>query len=334
VCALAVADPGVTCVVAIDRRPLTGLAAGVEGHLLDIASADLKPLFEGATAVVHLAQSDQSDQVDGEVGGSTAGDGRLAQRVLEAAAAVDARHVVLLSSAAAYGAWANNPLPLTEEAPLRPNPGVAFASEKAELERAAADWRDDHPGATVAVLRPTLTVAPEGNSWLARVLGRSAIPVTDQVEPPAQYLEVDDLAAAVDLARRAGLDGPRNVAPDGWIDGETARALAAAPRVRLPERLALRIAGWRFRWGMAPTPPALLPYTVHPWVIANDRLRADGWAPGSSNEEAYVATHRPGPWAGITPARRQEIALGVTGVVLAGAVVGVVALVRRRARRS
>src|SRR5207302_10276973 len=128
--------------------------------------------------------------------------GRLAQRVLEAASAVTARHLVLLSSAAVYGAWANNPVPLTEDAPLRPNPGVAFAAEKAELERAAADWRDDHPGATVAVLRPTLTVAPEGSGWLARALERSSVPVTDD-EPPAQFVDIDDLAAAVDLARTA-----------------------------------------------------------------------------------------------------------------------------------
>ena len=48
-----------------------------------------------------------------------------------------------------------------------------------------------------------------------------------------------------------------------------------------PERLAVRLAGMRWRWGLAPTPPALLPFTVHPWVVANDRLRADGWEPTS-----------------------------------------------------
>ena len=44
-----------------------------------------------------------------------------------------------------------------------------------------------------------------------------------------------DLASAVDLARRARLDGPRNVAPDGWISGDTVRALAGgAPRRPAP----------------------------------------------------------------------------------------------------
>jgi nucleoside-diphosphate-sugar epimerase len=255
--------------------------------------------------------------------------------VLDAASAVGIEHVVLLSSATAYGAWANNPVPLTEDAPLRPNPGVRFAAEKAEVERVAAEWRDDHPGATVAVLRPTVTVGDEDTDWLTRALTRATpIPLTED-EPPAQLLDIEDLAAAVDLARRARLDGPRNVAPDGWVDGDTARALAGgSARLRLPERLAVRVAGWRWRWGASPTPPALLPYTVFPWVVANDRLRADGWTPSATNEEAFVAGHRAGPWATLSPSRRQEIALGATGVAVVGLVGGVVAALRRRRRRA
>ncbi|MGQ0830977.1 MAG: NAD-dependent epimerase/dehydratase family protein [Microthrixaceae bacterium] len=330
-CALALVDPHVSNVVAIDRRPLRRLPAGIECHQLDLAEADLKPLFEGATAVVHLAQAD--GPALGEPIDRATGEAELTKRVLDAASAVGVQHVVLLSSAIAYGAWANNPVPLTEDAPLRPNPGVAAASEKAEAERAAAEWRDDHPGTTVAILRPTVTVAAGGNGWLARALARAtSLPVTDD-EPPAQFLDVADLAAAVDLARSARLDGARNVAPDGWISGDTVRALAGGgPRVRLPERLAVRLAGMRWRWGLTPTPPELLPYTVHPWVIANDRLKADGWSPASSNEEAYVGAHRAGPWATLSPRRRQEIALGAAAAGIAGALAGAVALARRRRR--
>jgi len=329
VCSLLAADPDVTTVIALDRRPMRRLPAGVERRQVDLAAADLKPLFDGASGVVHLARADGPNRA--EAPDRATGDGALTRRVLEAAGSVGANHVVLLSTAIAYGAWANNPVPLTEDAPLRPNPGVAAASEMAEAERGAADFREDHPGATVAVLRPTVTVSADGNGWLARALARTtALPVGDH-EPPAQFLDIDDLAAAVELAHRARLDGPRNVAPDGWISGETVRALAGGvPRVRLPERLAIRVAGLRWRWGMAPTPPELLPYTVHPWVIANDRLKADGWTPRFSNEEAYVGAHRAGPWATLSPRRRQEAALGAAGLLVAAAVAGAAAVLRRR----
>jgi nucleoside-diphosphate-sugar epimerase len=324
---LVAADPAVRRIVALDRRPLSKPAPGVEPHVVDLAVVDLKPLLEGATTVLHLAQASGPEATDEH----EVGDGALARRVLDAASAVGVQHVVLLSSAIAYGAWANNPVPITEDAPLRPNPGVVAASEKADLERSAVEWRDGHPGATVAILRPTVTVAAEGNGWLAKALARSsALRISDD-EPPGQFVDVGDLASAIDLARRARIDGPRNVAPDGWISGDTIRSLAGgAPRLRLPERLALRVAGVRWRWRLAPTPPSLLPFTVHPWVIANDRLKADGWVPAATNEEAYVGAHRAGPWATLSPRRRQEVALGAAGAALVGGAAGVVALLRRR----
>ncbi|HJR26848.1 MAG TPA: NAD-dependent epimerase/dehydratase family protein, partial [Acidimicrobiales bacterium] len=165
VCALAAADPAVSRVVGLDRRSSTEVVEGVRLQQLELATADLKRAMEGADVLVHLAQGEGLEPEPAS--GRGVGDGRLAQLVLDAASAVGIEHVVLLSSATAYGAWANNPVPLTEEAPLRPNPGVRFASEKAELERVAADWRDDHPGATVAVLRPTVTAGDEGTGWLA-----------------------------------------------------------------------------------------------------------------------------------------------------------------------
>ncbi len=329
VCALVAGDPAVHRVVALDRRSIPAPGPSVEAHQVDLATADLKPLLDGATSVVHLAQCTGPEPVAGEVG-----DGKLARRVLDAASAVGAPHVVMLSSATVYGAWANNPVPLTEDAPLRPNPGVALASEKAELERATAEWRDAHPGSTATTLRPTVTVSGQRNGWLARALARSTPLSLADDEPPGQFLDVADLASAVDLARRQRLDGPHNVAPDGWISGDTIRALAGgAPRVRLPERIALRVAHLRWRWGMAPTPPALLPLTVHPGVIANDRLQGEGWAPTATNEEAYVGAHRAGPWATLSPRRRQELALGAAAAGIIGVALGVASLVRRRRRR-
>ncbi len=184
VCTLAAADPSVARVLAIDRRELSPTPPRVDYRSVDVAAADLKPLLEGAAVVVHLAQPASGPDSAGDVG-----EAALARRVLDAAAATGVGHVVLLSSALAYGAWANNPIPLTEESPLRPNPGVVFAGEKAEIERLALDWRDEHPGTTVTLLRPTVTVAEGRRGWLAQALHRRALAVGD-ADPPAQFLDV------------------------------------------------------------------------------------------------------------------------------------------------
>jgi hypothetical protein len=62
-------------------------------------------------------------------------------------------------------------------------------------------------------------------------------------------------------------------------------------------------------------------------------LRSLGWRAASTNEEAFVASHEPGPLDRLDARRRQQIGLGITGAVLLGVVGGVVALVVRRRRR-
>ena len=308
-------------------RALVEARAGAHARAVDnLLTDDLKPSFEGADAVLHLATG-----VPPSPTGSTT-DIELTRRVLDAATAASVEHVVLLSDATVYGAWPNNPIPLTDDAVLRPNPGFRFAAERAEVERLAGEWRTAHPGVTLAILRPVRTLGR--TDWLVRALRpTSAVPEhTD--EPPVQFLHIDDLASAVDVACRKRLDGAYNVAPDGAIPGDEVRSLVGAgPRVRLPERLIERLARWRFRSGLAATPPELVPYTLHPWVVANDRLRAAGWQPRMTNEEACVEAHDAGPIARLSPQRRQEMALTAAGVGLAGIVVSGAVLVHRWLRR-
>ncbi|HUR77772.1 MAG TPA: NAD-dependent epimerase/dehydratase family protein, partial [Acidimicrobiales bacterium] len=118
-----------------------------EGHDVIESSAngiavELKEALAGATNVVHAAEASATDAV------------------LEAASGIGAQHVVLLSTAAVYGAWADNPIPLTEDAIVRPNSGIEEVSARAEIERRAHEWSSDHPGCAVTVLRPCTVVVP------------------------------------------------------------------------------------------------------------------------------------------------------------------------------
>jgi nucleoside-diphosphate-sugar epimerase len=329
VCALLAARDDVSAVVGVDL--LRGGVSGIEERQLDLVSRDLTDAFIGADSVIHLASvfgpAIEGPDID------TAVEVTLARRTLDAAAVCGARRVVVLSTATVYGPWANNPVPVTEDAPLRPHPDLAYAVQKAEIERLAAEWSADHPDVSVARLRPAPVVQDGGDrGWLARALDAvSSVPIGDDVA--AQFLHLDDLASAVVATWAAQLDGPVNVAPDGWLTPSERRALDPVPRLRLPEPLALKVAGWRWRWRLAPVPPGILPYARHPWVVANDRLTATGWRAEHSNEEAYVAGHEPSPIERVSPRRRQELALGVAGVAVAGVATGLVLLVRRRRRR-
>ncbi|HEX9505061.1 MAG TPA: NAD-dependent epimerase/dehydratase family protein, partial [Acidimicrobiia bacterium] len=135
--------PDVDRIVGLDVREPQRRPRAVEFHHVDIAGTELKPLLEGVDIVVHLAGvvdpvPDETLMARVNVGGT--------RRVLDAAASVGVRRVVRISSATVYGAWPNNPLPLTEQAPLRPNPHFSPAVQGAEVERLLAQWREEHPG--------------------------------------------------------------------------------------------------------------------------------------------------------------------------------------------
>ena len=243
------------------------------------------------------------------------------------------RHVVLVSSAMVYGAWANNPVPLTEDAALRPDVEFAYARQLGAVEQVVDDWRLAVPGRSVTVLRPVISMAADGTSGLASALAAGMGQRVGEDDPPAQFLHLDDLATAVLLAAEQRLDGVFNVAPDGWVAGERVRALAGAvPRLKLPDRVGEVITNLRWRFQRGPIPPGLRSYTRWPWLVANDRLKAEGWHPTVTNEQAYVEGTEAKWWTMISPKRRQELALGgmISGI-LAG--VGVVAWLVVRARR-
>ena len=86
---------------------------------------------------------------------------------------------------------------------------------------------------------------------------------------------------------------------------------------------------------MWPIPPGLRSYTRAPWTVANDKLRAEGWRPTVTNEQAFVEGTEAKWWTMVTPKRRQEIALAALVVLIAAAsVIGWVVTRRWWRRRA
>lgn len=322
------ADPAVSRIVAVDAVAPPRSGPKVEPRALDLATAPLADVVAGADSVVHLAFT-IGPELDDDAGRLNAA---ATSRLLRAAGGAGVAHVVAMSSATVYGAWPSNPVPLTEAAPVRPNPELAYAVHKAELERLCQAFAAEGT-ATVTVLRPAVMVGVSEESWLARSLRRASALRSAEGAAPLQLVHVDDLAAAIDLVRRQRLDGPCNVAANGWLDAPEVRSLAGAPpRLPLPAPAARALAAlsWRLRLGQ--TPPGVVAYTEAPWAVANDRIVAAGWKPEHSNEEAYVGGTPGTPWSRLSPKRRQELSLGAAGAVLLGAGVAVMAVVHRRRR--
>jgi nucleoside-diphosphate-sugar epimerase len=314
--------PDVERVLGLDVREPERRPRSVEFARVDIAGTQLEPLLEGIDVVVHLAGVvDPVLDVDLMARVNVEG----TRHVLDAAAAVGARRIVRISTAAVYGAWANNPVPLTEDAALRPNADYSPAVQGAEVERLLAEWRAGHPQVTVTTLRSAPVVGPGAERLPARILlGRPPLRVRGAAAP-VQVVHVDDLTAALALVATRDLPGTFNVAADGWLDADDARALIPRPPApALPAEVLERWLRRTWELGLGDVPPGIVPYLVHPWVISNERLRAVGWSPLHSNADAVAEAVASLP----TRDRRPALAAGAGGLLLLA-----VAVHRRRRRK-
>lgn len=254
---------------------------------------------------------------------------RAAATVLTASAAARVARVVLVTSAAVYGAFADNPVPLDEDGPLRAQPDAPEARDLLEVEELAQRAQRTHPGLAVSVVRPASLVGPGIATAVAGHFAAPRLLVVRGTRPRWQFCHVDDLADALVLAALGRARGILTAGAEGWLEQEQVEALSGLRRVELPASLAFSTAERLHRLGVIPGPAADLSYVVHPWVVPSTRLRAAGWRPAYDNETAFGLLLEQLDAEGSRG--RRDATLGAAGAAVA--VVGTAALVRRARKR-
>lgn len=323
-------------VVGVDIAVPEDLDPAVEMHVADVRDADqLRVAFAGCDVVVHLAflidqPRDLAHMRDVNIGGT--------QNVLRTAAGLGVEHVVYTSSASAYGASPANDVPLREESPLRAD-ALVYAAHKAELERWLAEFRPTAPQLGVTILRPAIVLGAGVENFIIRSLAAPRLISISAHEPPMQFVHVEDLASAIVHAVATRIQGPYNVASEGWLSFAEIGAILDRRLLSVPEEIAHRLADQAQRWGQLDLPPGAVPYLMHPWVMATDKLVATGWQPRYTNRDAVAVLAADirdriviGP-IDVSRSALQRGALGAVGAAAVAALLGVRWLVRR-SRRS
>jgi UDP-glucose 4-epimerase len=289
----------------------------------DLAEGELAEAAAGADSLIHLAWHTPDELGTGQEDERVAARSNrmILRRVLESAAGSNLNSLIFLSSATVYGAWPDSTIPITEQAPLRPNPEFGYAVSKAEAERMLSEWSDANPQVRVAILRPTATVGDTDHP-LYRAIGAISLQRYGDGHRRVQYLHIDDLARAVELVWDRHLRGVYNVAPDQGIDEEQAMALVGGiAKLEVPPRLGQVASNLAWQLWRGGVPRSARPYVTFSWAVAPDRLISEGWRPEHSSEEALVVADRRPHWDDLPPGRRQNYnLLALTfGVALGGA---------------
>jgi 1-acyl-sn-glycerol-3-phosphate acyltransferase/nucleoside-diphosphate-sugar epimerase len=194
-----------------------------------------------------------------------------ADKVFRACVRARASKVVLVSSAAAYGADYHNPGLIHESRPAPARRSYEVAEAWRAVEALAAQHAGDAARTRLTILRPAMTLVDGATDWVNRVFRRRWLVTVAGHNPSIQLLSAADLADAIVRAVASDFGGVFNVAPDGVVPLRRALRAAGARAVAIPWTLQwlARIVLRRFRLASSSSQQ-----DRYSWTVCNERSRA------------------------------------------------------------
>ncbi|MBW3536791.1 MAG: NAD-dependent epimerase/dehydratase family protein [Actinobacteria bacterium] len=287
------ADPHITEVVGLARRPPDVSLPKTRWASVDVAGDDLAPHFRGADAVVHLAWLFQPSH---DAMATWEANAIGSERVFRSVGDADVSALVYASSVGAYSPAPNQWV--DENWPTHSMPTAAYGREKAYVERLLDTFEAGHPETRVVRMRPAFTFTRSSATEQRRLfLGpfmprRLARPGTAPVLPVPkgtvfQSVHTDDVADAYLAAVVGTARGAFNLAAEPVIDKVSLGEALSTKVVELPAGAftAAMAAAWRLH--LVPAPAELLELFLRLPLMRTDRARAElGWSPRHSGPDA------------------------------------------------
>jgi len=286
------ADRGdVETLVSLDLRPVPEAEClpGViyeEGDIREPVIADLLHRHAVDT-VVHLAAIVTPGKHDSreflhsiDVGGT--------ENVVAGCLDAGVRRLIVTSSGAAYGYYADNPQPLHEDDAIRGNPEFAYSDHKRQVEEFLARQREEHPELEQIIFRPgTILGASVQNQITALFDGPLVLGIRGS-DTPFVFIWDQDVVGCLVEAVRGGRPGIYNLAGDGVMTlVEIAEAIGKRV-VSLPAWLIRGVLGVLHPLGLAQYGPEQVDFLRYRPVLSNERLRNEfGYKLRKSSREAF-----------------------------------------------
>lgn len=276
-------------VIALDVREPTARLDGVAYEVADIRAPEVDTIVarHRPDVIVHLASivtpgknSNRAFEYDVDVNGT--------RNLLQACVKHGVRRVIVSSSGAAYGYYADNPEWLTESDPVRGNEVFAYSCHKRLVEELLAEYRTSHPDLEQIVFRIGTILGPTVRNQITDLFEKSKILAIAGSDSPFVFIHDQDVVGAI----LHGIDSPKtgifNVAGDGKLTiFEIAQRLGKRCRV-LPAGL-LQTALWVLKkLNLTQYGPEQLDFLRYRPVLLNTRLKEEfGYTPKLSSAQVF-----------------------------------------------
>jgi UDP-glucose 4-epimerase len=278
-------------VVGIDRRPFPDAPVDLTHYRIDLRRKACRQVFrrEPIRAVVHLGvMHDPRASAETRYGWNVEAFGRI----LEYVAARRIPKLVLLSSAAVYGARPGNPQFLDEQAPLLAAGRVSDIRDLVELDMLAQTFFWRRPECETVVLRPSF-VAGSVHNEVFSYFRLPAAPTLLGFDPMVQPVHEEDVVQALRLALRPGVRGIFNVGGPGVLPLSEAIRRMGKPSLPIPHFLARSTLDRLWRLGLSEFPGREIDYLRYVCMVDDRRARKDlGYAPAFSVDDILLRLQR------------------------------------------
>jgi UDP-glucose 4-epimerase len=253
----------------------------------DIRDPALKDIFRKhrPQTVVHLASVVA-------VGGDPQRDWEIdvlgTRNVLQCCVDASVEHLIVTSSGAAYGYYADNPVPLREDDPLRGNADFPYARNKREVEEMLTEWHDLYPHLDQTVFRPCTVLGPTTNNQITAMFERPVVVGLSGTSTPFSLIADSDVVAALVQAVRHPRPGAYNLAGDGVLSLREIAALNRKFYLAIPAG-PLKFLLWLLKsLRVTRLGPGAVKFVQYRPVLANDKLKSEfGFAPRYNAREVF-----------------------------------------------
>lgn len=283
-------DPDVEQIVGIDVvAPATAYNKFVF-HKQDVRDSAIGETLGGCDTLIHLAfivgrpySMSLAQAASINLGGTW--------NSCKAAAEVGVRKLVISSSIAAYSTLPDNPVPVTEDTPLRGLYTSFYYNQHKHANEIWLDWLQlAFPQLIISRLRPCIVMGPNQSAAASYIQPNK----THFTSPGArkirlQLVHEDDLASAFHAMVKNDLPGAFNVVGDDPASMADIAAAAGLQIVEIPGEMIMQSVKSAWENGLTAFGPEWLEEGM--LICSSAKLKETGkWAPRYTTSEAFIAT--------------------------------------------
>ncbi|MDA1127496.1 MAG: NAD-dependent epimerase/dehydratase family protein [Chloroflexi bacterium] len=236
-------EPGLQKIVAFDVKPLSVPIHNITVYRKDVSKPiDDELNDQGATTMVHLAFNASRGVNRRDVAAIRHENLDTLRSVLASCVRARIGHLIYLSSHTVYGAHSDNPLPILDDAPMRPSQDYPYGYDNYLNELALEEFGRAQQDIKITVLRSCIVLGHGADNSVTQAFFRPWLLGVLDANPAMQFVYDDDLARVISIIIQRETPGTFNVAGDGVVYYREMAEIIKSKLINLPALLAYPMA--------------------------------------------------------------------------------------------